>query len=587
MRIPIGISDFRKLREAGCEYVDKTHFITEFIDRRGIEVLLLPRPRRFGKTLNLSMLRWFFEKRDENLWPLFEGLHVARAGELYRAHFQQYPVIFLSFRGTKADTFEECWQQIRALLQTMYAEHRDALEGKLDERQLADFQAVWTGAGELGHYNRALLNLTEYLHKVHGKRVIVLIDEYDAPIHAGYSRGYYEKVINFFRMFLETGLKDNPHLERAVLTGILRVSKESIFSGLNNLGVYTLLDGNFSTCFGFTETEVQGLLEKADLSAVRESVRVYYDGYEFGGRSIYNPWSILSFLQSETKELRPYWLNTSSNELVRDLLTYHAFAVQKEIQTLLVGGTIEKELHDTTVFPELKEDTEELWSLLALSGYLKAARGPVVVGEPQAPFRLSIPNAEVEHVYRTTFQSWIKQGLKAQGGALDVLLDALLAGNVPQFEAQLQAFAMYCVSFHDLNARDPERFYQGLMIGLLAALEPAYEVRSNRESGQGRPDVLIRPRRPGKPGVVLELKAAQNKKSLKQALAEGQTQLQASDYLAELRAAGIEKIHAMVIAFDGKKVKVEALQPPKKRVARKTTKAASKKRPVEAAKKRR
>lgn len=589
-RIPIGISDFRELREAGCEYVDKTELITELIQERGIKVLLLPRPRRFGKTINLSMLRWFFEKRDENLWHLFEGLHVARAGEEYRAHFQKYPVIFISFRGTKAKTFEDCQQQVCALIQNLYSEHRDSIEGRLDERQLADFYAVWKGTGELAHYRRALANLTEYLHQAHGKRPIVLIDEYDAPIHAGYSNGYYEQIIDFFRSFLELGLKDNSHLERAVLTGILRVSKESIFSGLNNVAVYTLLDGDFSTHFGFTEHEVRVLLEKAGLSAVEDAVRSYYDGYEFGGRSIYNPWSILHFLKSDTKQLQPFWLHTSSNELVKELLKFHAFPIRHEMGTLLAGGSIEKDLDTNIVFPELNKSTRALWGLLVLTGYLKAARGPVVPGTPVPPYRLSIPNGEVAHVYRTTFQSWMDEGLQEQGGTLQTLLDALLAGNVPAFEEQLQAFAMYCTSFHDLSARDPERFYQGLMIGLLAALEPAYEVRSNRESGEGRPDVLIKPRQPGKPGVVLELKAARYKTTMKQALAEGHAQMFQYDYPAELRAAGVQHIHAMVIAFDGKKVKVEAAKPPMKtpakRAARKTTHVVSKKRPAKSPSKR-
>jgi len=581
-RIPIGISDFRELRETECEYVDKTHLITEIIDQRGLKVLLLPRPRRFGKTINLSMLRWFFEKREENLWHLFEGLHVARAGEEYRAHFQQYPVVFVSFKGTKADTFEKCWNCIKSILQETYKEHQHVVDGHLDSAEKEMYQAIVQGAASDAVYDFAFYRLTAYLHRAHGKRPIVLIDEYDAAIHGGYINGYYDRIIGFFRSSLAMALKNNPHLERAVPTGILRGSKKNIFSGLNKMAVYTLLEENFNTCFGFTETEVRALLDKAGLSHIVEGVRSYYDGYEFGGQSIYNPWSILHFMGSRTKQLQDYWLNTSSNELVKDLLTFHAFAVQDEIQTLLTGGSIEKDLDENIVFPELKKNVRALWSLLVLSGYLKAARGPVIVGAPRPPFQLSIPNTEVDHVYRTTFQSWMDEGMQAQGGAIGAMLNALLAGQVAQFETQLQAFAMYCVSFHDLNARDPERFYQGLMIGLLAALEPAYEVRSNRESGEGRPDVLIKPRQPGKPGVVLELKAARSKTSLKQALAEGQKQLQESDYLSELRAAGVEKIHAMVIAFHGKKVKVEPAKPPKKtpakRAAKKTTKKAATKR---------
>ncbi len=574
-KIPIGISDFRELRETGCEYIDKTNLITEFIDQGGVKVLLLPRPRRFGKTINLSMLRWFFEKREENLWHLFEGLHVARAGEKYRAHFQQYPVIFISFRGTKANTFAECWAKIKSIIQEQYKEHGPSVEGRLAAVDEAEFRDILLGTAPDEMYGLALYRLCRYLRIAHKKPPIILIDEYDAPIHSGYTQGYYQEVVGFFRSFLESALKDNPHLERAVLTGILRVSKESIFSGLNNIAVYSLLERNFSTCFGFTEPEVDVLLEKGGLTQLKEAVRSYYDGYEFGGHSIYNPWSILSFLNSQSKQLQPYWINTSANDLVKDLLVWHAFAVQDDIQALLMGESIEKDLNENIVFTELKDDSSELWSLLVFTGYLKATSGPIVIGARRKPFWLSIPNEEVDQVYRTTFQSWMKKGLQVQGGALEALLAALLAGKVPEFEAQLQAFAMYCTSFHDLNAHSPERFYHGLMIGLLAALEPAYEVRSNRESGEGRPDVLIKPRRPGKPGVVMELKSAGPKKSLRRALDEGHAQLHKNDYLAELRAAGVEKMHALVIAFNGKKVRVELAKPPpkksRKRGAQKTT----------------
>jgi len=568
--IPIGIHDFRELREHGYEYVDKTHLISEFLDERGLKVLLLPRPRRFGKTLNLSMLRWFFEKRKENLWSLFEGLHIARADQKYRAHFQKYPVIFISFRGTKASTFDECWTKVKSILQDLYAAHAPDCESHLDARQWAYYQSILNGTAPKVEYESSLGRLTEFLHLAHGQQPLVLIDEYDAPIHAGFAQGYYSEIVSFFRSFLEFGLKDNEHLERAVLTGILRISRESIFSGLNHIRVLTLLDEEFNTCFGFTEQEVAALLHKAGLSSVMDSVRSYYDGYEFGGLSIYNPWSILHFLHGRTKQLQPYWLNTSTNELVKELLTAHALTVQNDIRVLLSGGSIEKDLDENTAFAELKENPDALWSLLAFTGYLKAARGPVVVGAPRPPFKLSIPNLEVDHVYRTTFQAWMNQSLKSHGGAIQALLDALLEGRIPEFEAQLQAFAMYCVSFHDLTARDPERFYQGLMIGLLASLEPAFEVRSNRESGSGRPDLIITPRKPGKPGIILELKAARHKKTLKQALAEGHDQLQANDYQAQLRAAGVETIHAMVIAFDGKKVKVEAAKSSQKRPGRRT-----------------
>ena len=421
------------------------------------------------------------------------------------------------------------------------------------------------------------------MHVATGKRPIVLIDEYDAPIHAGFTHGYYDKIVSFCRSFYEAGLKDNPHLERAVMTGILRVAKESIFSGLNNPGVYSLLESEFSTCFGFTESEVFALLQKAELVDLMENVRAYYDGYEFGGHAIYNPWSILEFLASESKQLVGYWANTSENMLVKQLLHRHAFAIEKEVHTLLEGGIIERKLNDNIVFPDLERQAESLWNILVFSGYLKAARpGPIVVGQPRPPYLLSIPNIEVAEIFRTTFQSWMNQGLNPGGGSIEALTTALLTGDADEFEQQLQKFVAFLPSYHDVRGAKPEQFYHGLMIGLLAALEPDYEVRSNRESGKGRPDVMIKPRRSGKPGVVLELKAAGTRagRTQTQAINEGLRQMAKNDYTAELRGAGVTPIHAMVIAFDGKKVVVRPggapLMKEKRATTRKATKATKK-----------
>ena len=409
------------------------------------------------------MLRWFFEKRDENLWHLFEGLHVARAGEQYRAHFQQYPVIFVSFKGTKANTWDECRKKIRKVVSEMFEVHQGSLEGRLSEYHERDYRAVLDGTADDVAYQQALYSLTKYLHQVHGKRPIVLIDEYDAPIHAGYAHGYYDNATSFCRSFYEAGLKDNQHLERAVMTGILRVARESIFSGLNNLGVYSLLDIQYNTCFGFTDAEVYALMQKAGLTQFMDALRSYYNGYEFGTVAVYNPWSILEFLASETKEFMPYWVNTSENRLIKDLLQRHAFAVEKEIQALLEGGTIEKNLNETTVFSELEEDEMALWSILVLSGYLKAARpGPIIAGEPRPPFLLSIPNREVDGLYRTTFQSWMDKGLHASGGNIKALTTALLEGNAKDLEEQLQKLITFLPSYHDVRGAKPEQFYQGL-----------------------------------------------------------------------------------------------------------------------------
>lgn len=557
---PIGVSDFRKMREEQLEYVDKSHLICELVDKRGVEVLLLPRPRRFGKTLNLSMLRYFFGKREEDLSHLFQDLHVWRAGEAYRGHFQRYPVLYMTFKDVKSDRFDGCWEAIRKKIEVLFDEHRHLVDsGVLSEREVKDYSAVLDGTASRTLYERALLDLSSYLHRHHHEKVMILIDEYDEPIHAGYACGYTSEVLAFFRAFFTAGLKDNPHLFKAVLTGILRVARESIFSGLNNLAVYTLLRRDFSTCFGFTEPEVDALLEKAGLRDRLEMVRAWYNGYIFGDTVVYNPWSVLNFLASKDGEPQSFWVSTSANDLIKDLLQHHALNIQPAIETLLEGGSIERGLDENVVLSQLRDDEATLWSLLVFSGYLKAEkRSRGSMEEPT--YLLSIPNREVRKVYTTTFRLWMQHRMKGHGGSLDKLTRALLRGEPAHLEEQLHAFTTNMLSYHDPGTLDPEQVYHGFVIGLLAVLEPDYQVRSNRESGQGRPDVMIRPREPGKPGVVLELKVAKPpRKTLDQALEEGLEQIRANDYLAELRAAGASPVHAFAVAFDGKTVRVNSL----------------------------
>jgi hypothetical protein len=558
VRIPIGIDDFRKLREGGFEYVDKSDLIRQLIDRAGVEAVLLPRPRRFGKTLNLSMLRCWFEKRDEDLSHLFQGLSIWQAGDTYRAHFQQYPVIHLNFKGTKGASFDDCWGAIRKSLEAVFREHLYVLDGgRLDEWQIRDFRAILDRTADMTLYDRALLDLSAYLHRHHGQKVIILVDEYDEPIHAGHVHGYAAKILDFMRDFLGAGLKSNPHLHRAFVTGILRVAKENLFSGLNNLGVYTLLAVPFNTCFGFTEAEVTALLERNGRADKLDAVRTWYNGYVFGGEVIYNPWSVLCFLEREDADPAPYWLSTSSNDLIRELLERYALRLQPIFEALLEGGSIERVLDENVALADIFSDDDALWSLLVFSGYLKAerrSRGP----DERPSHLLSIPNREVREVYSSTFRRWMKARMASSGGSVDDLTSALLGGDAKGFEEQLQTFVTNLLSYHDPGKLQPERVYHGFVVGLLAVLEPEYQVRSNREAGAGRPDVFIRPVQAGKPGVVLELKVAKpGKKTLDQALAEGLAQIGAKGYGAELRAAGASPVHAFAVAFDGKEVRVE------------------------------
>ncbi|WP_437740023.1 AAA family ATPase [Sorangium sp. So ce1504] len=405
IQVPIGIDDFRRLRELGLEYVDKSHLIQELVDRPGTEVVLLPRPRRFGKTLNLSMLRCFFERHAQDLSPLFRDLRIWQAGEQYRTHFQRYPVLHLTFKGVKAESFDAFWEGVQDRIARLFDEHRDLLgSGALSEREARRYREVLDGTAGRIAYETALLDLSSYLHRSHGERVVILLDEYDEPLHAGYLHGYAAQVIGFFRAFLTEGLKGNPHLFKAVLTGVAR---ESIFSGLNNVAVYSLLAPEFDTCFGFTEPEVESLLTRSGRLERLPSLRAWYNGYLFGDTVVYNPWSVLNFLSREDGAPQPYWVNTSSNDLVREQLERRALALEPAFATLLDGGSIERVLDESVPLGELDRSDEVLWSLLVLTGYLRAekrSRGPM----EQPSHLLSIPNREVRGVYTTIFRRCVE-----------------------------------------------------------------------------------------------------------------------------------------------------------------------------------
>ncbi len=555
--IPLGLSDFLQLRAQKLAYVDKTHLVREVLDA-GAQTILLPRPRRFGKTLNLSMVRCYFERgATEERWALFEGLSIASAGPSYRAHFGRYPVIAVSFKDVKAARWDLAWDKIQSLVAGLFEEHRALLTGAaLSPRETERVEAVLRGTANREVVESSLLDLSRMLARITGERVVILIDEYDTPIHAAYASGYAGEVLSFFRAFLGAGLKDNNHLFKAVLTGILRVSKESIFSDLNNIAVYSLLRSAFSSCFGFSEAEVEGLLVEAGCPSLLPDVRAWYNGYVFGGAVVYNPWSILSFIDDADKTLRPYWVSTSSNDLIREALAKHASEVRWEMETLLEGGFVEQRLDENVVLADLPRSKSTLFDLLVFSGYLKAERADPSARE-EAAYRLSIPNREVREVFTSTFARWMEQHLGGRREAMERLTRALFGGDAEALEEQLQTFLESAVSYHDLG-RAPEVAYHMFVLGLLTIMEPSYQVRSNREMGEGRPDVTIAPNEPGKPGAVLELKVARaGKKTPKKALEEGLAQIRSRDYTAELRARGAAPIYAFAVAFDGKRVWVE------------------------------
>jgi hypothetical protein len=554
-RPSLGVSDFAALRRSGAGYVDKTRLILDVLeDPAG--TLLFPRPRRFGKTLNLSTLRYFLERSAEDRSALFEGLEVW-SSEAARYHFQRYPVIWITFKDIKCTSFELTLAAIRKEVSGMYEHHRYLLETDALSAAEADrFETILRREGDETLYAGALRELSKHLARHHGERVVVLIDEYDTPIHAGYANGFYDDVIRFFRNFLSGGLKDNEYLFRGVMTGILRVARESLFSGLNNIVVYSILAGRHSASFGFTEPEVRAILEPERDPALLDRLRGYYNGYLFGVRdgapvAIYNPWSVLSFVADAARLLRPHWLMTASDDLLRQLLLERGYGLTDDMELLLKGEGLEKEIDENIVLRDVQQRPDAVWSFLLFSGYLKTLRvwideEGVTAGE------LAIPNREVRVMFKRVFQDWLSRGL-GTSREVELLTGALLAGDVARLEKLLSTLLLKTMSFMDPGGREPEKLYQGSILGLLVHLETEYDVRSNRETGLGRADLLVRPRQPGKPGVVLELKVLEDGETVEHALADALAQVRERRYAAELEAAGAAPVHQLAAVFDGKR----------------------------------
>ncbi|MDM8560104.1 AAA family ATPase [Candidatus Parabeggiatoa sp. HSG14] len=555
-KLPIGLSDFKEVREKNYYYVDKSLFIQEVINRSS-KVLLLPRPRRFGKTLNLSMLRYFLEKREDSLAPLFKGLVVEQDTETMK-HQGQYPVMFLTFKSCKGSTSEKCFSEIRRLLKKLYLEHKASVYPKLNISEQKDYDFITEKKGDISDWEDALSFLMQLLHQQTGKQVIVLLDEYDAPIHAGQEHGYYDEIILFMKMLLGNALKDNSDLEKGVVTGVLRVAKESIFSDLNNLDVLSLLRSEFDKYFGFTEEEIEKLSKDFSLSKFITVLKKWYNGYLFGNRVIYNPWSIISFLMSEDRFPRPYWINTASESLLRDIITRTDPDFQEQIETLISGSTITTELNENIVLRDLEYSEQNIWSLLVFSGYLKPVK---MIEQPILPlYELAIPNLEVYSFYQNTLKNWLQHKLGRL--QLQKLLQALIKTDFETFGSLLKEMVLTILSYHDTAGKEPEKVYHAFVLGLLTHLMDRYVIRSNRESGYGRYDVLMIPHNSVEPGFIFEFKKVNRPKeeSENEAMTSALEQIQNKQYATELRDLGIKNIWGIGVVVDKKQVWVESFK---------------------------
>lgn len=554
-KLPIGISDYKLLVSEDYYYVDKTDFIRQIVEE-GSLITLLPRPRRFGKTLNLSTLRYFFEKTEGNVYrPLFNGKSIEQWKD-FDKYQGKYPVILITLKDCKADTFEEMLPLLAQELQAEFIRHDYLREHIRQADYLDQFVRLQNRKATLDEMTGSLKLLSELLTAYWGISPLVLLDEYDTPIHVAFDKGYYDRMIGFMRNFMSKVFKDNTDIFRGVITGILRVSKESIFSGLNNIDVDTILEQPMCTSFGFTQEETDRMLEDYSMSNLKDEVKQWYDGYLFGEQTIYNPWSVLSFINKEGV-LAPYWVNTGSDVLLRHLLADGPSQIRKGVESLIQGEPIRSVINDKLAFPDLLAEASNIWSFMLFSGYLKASE-PAKNSDDLTEYTLQVPNREVRTVFFTIIRSWINNG-PVKNDRLELMLQALRAGDVEYFEELLNDFIINTFSYYDTNGREPEKVYQAFLLGLLAGMSD-YDVTSNRESGFGRYDILLRPKDGKGQAVIMELKRLRPKETVEKALSSALQQIEDKQYDTILRKDGFTDILKMAITFDGKQVWVKTAE---------------------------
>ena len=552
-KLPLGNSSFQRIIREGYFYIDKSLLIQEVCEQDN-QVLLIPRPRRFGKTLNMNMLNDFFALSKENTQDLFQHLKINQFPQ-YMQHQGQYPVIFLTFKDMEHKHWEDCLATLKHVISKEYQRYAD-VKSSLNQWEWADYENIIRRKGEISDCEASLKNLTEYLYRHYNKRAIILIDEYDMPIQAAYQYGYYDEAITFFRNFLSAGLKDNEkYLEKGLLTGILRIAKESIFSGLNNLGVFSILDAPFADKFGLTEAEVKSALVEFDLASSQRLVDQWFNGYNFAHHRIYNPWSIINFLSS--KELKSYWVNTSRNELIQDLIINGDVSIQTDMATLLNHESISVTLNESIVYSEINAERNAIWSFLTLTGYLSVERN---MGKKSANlYQLKIPNDEIRDFFSNIFIHWLNKNQPDLESPLKLMRKALLQTRIDAFGEHLQEIVKSVLSYHDPSGTEAERVYHVFVLGLLMDMENDYIIDSNRESGLGRYDILMKPRSSSGKGIIMEFKqiTSATENAAQEALAKACKQIQDKDYVQKLRSQGVGDVVGISVVFQGKKIWVE------------------------------
>ncbi len=557
MIVSLGAQQFDRLRERGGLYVDKTAFIQEWWES-GADVTLITRPRRFGKTLNMSMLECFFSNQYAGRGDLFEGLEIWK-NEKYRQLQGTYPVIFFSFAGVKAGNMKDMKAMVKIVIANLYGRYREILKSdKFDENDREAFRAVNEKMEDV-KAQTAINMLCLFLQKYYEKEVLVLLDEYDTPMQEAWIGGYWEEAAGFFRSFFDNTFKTNPCLYHGIITGITRISKESIFSDLNNLNVVTTTSEEYAVSFGFTEEEVFGILERVGLGEEKEQVKHWYDGFIFGSHTdIYNPWSITSFVKNNGK-YSAYWVNTSSNGLLHSLVQTGKAEMKKTIETLIRGGSFQTMLDEQIVFNQLGSSETALWSLLLATGYLKVVAAETVGERKKEVFTLTLTNLEVSILFENMVNSWFRDNSRIPYNDFikAMLLDDVDSMNEFMNDIALASFSNFDVSKSASSKDAPERFYHGFVLGLIVDLADRFTIKSNRESGFGRYDIMLKPHNQEKDcAYIIEFKVhkPRKEKDLEQTLANARLQIEEKQYEAELTAEGIapERIRKYGIVFRGK-----------------------------------
>ena len=549
--IGIGISDFKVLRLRNNYFIDKSMYIKDIIDNQS-GVVLITRPRRFGKTLNMSMLRYYFNIKEKNNKELFNGLKIMEQDKKYTSKLGFYPVIYLTLKDAGLMNYEYMIMQMKTIMMEMFYEHRYILESdKIADGEKNIFKRILNAEATDIDLINSLKILSKMLYVYYDKPVILLIDEYDVPIQAAYVEGYYEDAIKFLKTFYGTTFKDNPYLEKAILTGVSRIAKESLFSGMNNFKVYTIMDNEFADDFGITEDEMKKIIKDFNIQDEEKEIKKWYDGYKIGNvEGIYNPWSILNYLTD--KELKPYWVNTSSNDLIKRILEKSA-TLKEQMERLLKDEAIEATIDLETIIVGIENKEENIWGLMLQTGYLKVEE---TVSLEERRYKVKLPNNEIKDLIRGIIREWFSN--KVLGNDLRSILQDLVSLNLKEFEKKFRVLVEEMFSYMDVGKNTAENFYHAFVLGMLVGLKDTYYVNSNRESGFGRYDIMLEPKDKNGNSFIMEFKVMENmeEKTIEDTVENAKKQIEEKRYEENLKERGFTNITKMVYAFNGKEVKM-------------------------------